>query len=167
MPAYRFSHRAYRAAMPAQSCNTCVCCCHLRAHLAAQTRQNTCAAQECEAELRQQKALASQGQKLRAKEREAAAAQPLEASQRAVIRDLSLKLALMERQLAASKADRSQVQVRGRCCFASTCIVALACWRLYWDGDKLNLRWSFISVPLAFRGNTWRLGDDASTLAVT
>lgn len=69
--------------------------------------------QECEAELRQHKTLASHGEKMRVKEREASAAQPLEASQRAVIRDLSLKLAHLGRQLAASKADRSHVQVRG------------------------------------------------------
>ena len=69
--------------------------------------------QECEAELRQQKALASQGDKMRAREREAEASQPLEASQRAVIRDLSLKLAQLGRLLAASKADKSLVQVSG------------------------------------------------------
>ena len=77
--------------------------------------------QECEAELRQQRALASQGDKMRAREREAEASQPLEASQRAVIRDLSLKLAQLGRQLAASKADKSQVQVGGSSCGSQLC----------------------------------------------
>lgn len=69
-------------------------------------------AQEKDASLQRARAAARAAEDRREQDLAAAAQQPLDASQRAVIRDLSLKVAHLTRCLTGTRSERDQLQVR-------------------------------------------------------
>lgn len=68
-------------------------------------------AQEKDGALQRARTAARAAEEKREREATAASRQPLDASQRAVIRDLSLKVAHLSRSLQKAKSERDQLQV--------------------------------------------------------